>query len=77
MKKLFLVLFFWLVFFPAFSQDVLSSADEELYREIFKTQQKEDWKTADKYIAQVKDKSLMGHVLAQRYFSKNWTTKAK
>ena len=53
---------------------VLSEADEQDYRRIFTAQEKEDWQTADKYIKKLSDTSLMGHVLAQRYFSKTWRT---
>ena len=77
MKHFLLALFFWTLVYPVFAKDVLTSEDEKLYRNIFEVQSKEDWKKADKYIAQLKDKSLMGHVLAQRYFSKTWKTKAK
>ena len=77
MKHFLFSLFFLLLVHPVFAQDVLTSSDEKLYRNIFEVQQKEDWKKADKYIAQLKNKLLMGHVLAQRYFSKTWTTKAK
>lgn len=55
---------------------VLSEADEQVYRRIFTAQEKEDWQTADKYIKKLTDTSLMGHVLAQRYFSKTWRTKS-
>ncbi|RMD61639.1 MAG: lytic transglycosylase domain-containing protein [Alphaproteobacteria bacterium] len=46
---------------------VLSQKDETLYREIFALQEKGKWKAADKRIKQLKDRRLMGHVLAQRY----------
>jgi soluble lytic murein transglycosylase-like protein len=46
---------------------VLSSKDEKLYRDIFRVQEKGDWKTADRLIAQLGDKRLMGHLLEQRY----------
>lgn len=77
MKRFLLILSFCAVIYPVFAKDVLTSSDEKLYRNIFEVQAKEDWKKADKYIAGLKDKSLMGHVLAQRYFSKTWATKAK
>ncbi len=57
------------------SVDVLCEKDAQLYRQIFKIQEKEDWKTADKKIADLNDKTLMGYVLSQRYFSKTWRTK--
>jgi len=46
---------------------VLSAADAELYRQIFEVQDDGDWKQADRLIARLSDKMLMGHVLAQRY----------
>ncbi len=76
MKRLIFCLFFFFAL-PCWGQDVLSPNDEALYKKIFTTQETEDWKTADKYISQLKDKSLMGHVLAARYFSKTWRTTSK
>ncbi len=46
---------------------VLSAADANLYSEIFRLQIAGKWQSADKLIAQLSDKRLMGHVLAQRY----------
>ena len=46
---------------------VLSPADAERYREIFAVQEDGHWKAADRLIAQLGDRRLMGHVLAQRY----------
>ena len=46
---------------------VLSTADADLYKKIFKVQEKGQWKTADKLIKQLSDDALMGHVMAQRY----------
>jgi hypothetical protein len=46
---------------------VLSDADAELYREIFRLQERGKWKAADKLIARLDDKTLMGHVQVQRY----------
>ncbi|MBO5997670.1 MAG: hypothetical protein J6P93_04010, partial [Alphaproteobacteria bacterium] len=77
MKRFLFVLFFRTLVCPVWAKDVLTSSDEKLYRDIFEVQKKEDWKKADKYIAKLNDKILMGHVLAQRYFSKTWVTKAK
>ena len=50
---------------------VLSAADAELYRKIFEVQEDGDWKAADRLIARLSDKLLMGHVLAQRYLHPN------
>lgn len=46
---------------------VLSEADAALYREIFSIQESGKWRTADKQIARLSDRVLMGHVLYQRY----------
>ncbi|WP_085123779.1 lytic transglycosylase domain-containing protein [Tistlia consotensis] len=46
---------------------VISAQDERLYREIFRVQEIGDWKTADRLIARLTDRRLMGHVLYQRY----------
>ena len=45
----------------------IADSDAELYRQIYGYQQKEDWAAADRAIAQLKDRSLLGHVLASRY----------
>ncbi len=47
--------------------DVLSDRDAALYREVFRLQDKAEWRLADRRIREIKDKVLMGHVLAQRY----------
>jgi len=46
---------------------VLSPRDAELYRAAFVAQQASDWQLADSALTQVKDKILVGHVLADRY----------
>ena len=46
---------------------MLYGHDGELYRRIFSAQQFADWQTADRLIAGLNDRLLMGHVLAQRY----------
>ncbi|MEQ8193195.1 MAG: lytic transglycosylase domain-containing protein, partial [Rhodospirillales bacterium] len=46
---------------------ILSAADAERYGQIFAVQESGDWQTADKLIAKLENKTLMGHVLAQRY----------
>lgn len=46
---------------------VLKPADAALYREIFELQEKARWKDADKLIAKLSDKVLLGHVEFQRY----------
>ncbi|MDW3206257.1 MAG: transglycosylase SLT domain-containing protein [Alphaproteobacteria bacterium] len=46
---------------------VLSAKDASLYAEIFRIQRDGNWQRADALIAQLTDRSLMGHVLFQRY----------
>src|ERR1700759_636964 len=46
---------------------VLSTDDAARYRHIFALQQAERWQDADREIAGLKDKLLLGEVLAQRY----------
>jgi soluble lytic murein transglycosylase-like protein len=46
---------------------VLKPADAALYREIFALQDKAHWKEADKKIAKLSDRMLLGHVYFQRY----------
>ncbi len=46
---------------------VLSASDEALYRKIFALQDKARWKEADKLIAKLHDKLLLGHVYFERY----------
>ncbi|MHA1599200.1 MAG: lytic transglycosylase domain-containing protein, partial [Alphaproteobacteria bacterium] len=46
---------------------VLSASDARLYRDIFALQEQGKWKTADKRIAALSDRRLLGHVLGQRY----------
>lgn len=46
---------------------VLSAGDADLYRRIFAVQEDGRWAEADRLIAQLSDRRLMGHVLAQRY----------
>lgn len=47
----------------------IAESDADLYRRITAHQQKEEWAAADRLIAQLQDKSLLGHVLAARYLS--------
>ena len=46
---------------------VLIADDIGRYKKIFAAQEKGHWKTADKLIATLSDRVLMGHVMAQRY----------
>jgi soluble lytic murein transglycosylase-like protein len=45
----------------------LSAGDATLYRAIFSLQERGDWAAADQEIKKLKDRVLLGHVLAQRY----------
>jgi len=46
---------------------ILSRQDQVLYEQIFALQAKGLWKRADRLIAKLDNKDLLGHVLAQRY----------
>ncbi|NQV84395.1 MAG: lytic transglycosylase domain-containing protein [Rhodospirillales bacterium] len=50
----------------AFPQ-ILKPEDTVLYGRIFDVQESGDWKQADSLIARLENRTLMGHVLAQRY----------
>lgn len=45
----------------------LSENDVALYGRVFSLQEKGDWRRADRLIAQLENRLLMGHVLGQRY----------
>ncbi len=46
---------------------VLPEADAELYRQIYALERQDDWRAADRLMAQLSDRSLVGHILAARY----------
>lgn len=54
---------------------VLSPADAERYREIFEYQDRGRFADADRLIHALKDRLLMGHVLAQRYLHPAYRSK--
>lgn len=56
------------------SPEVLSGADRERYLRIFAAQKKGNWKVADKQIAALADKRLMGYVLFERYLHPKYRT---
>lgn len=56
------------------SPEVLSGADRERYLKIFAAQKKGNWKLADKQIAALADKRLMGYVLFERYLHPKYRT---
>ncbi|WP_135081756.1 lytic transglycosylase domain-containing protein [Terasakiella sp. SH-1] len=45
----------------------LDETNLALYQQVFRLQEKGHWKKADKLIAKITDRTLMGHVQAQRY----------
>lgn len=45
----------------------LDAIEADRYREIFRLQEKGDWRGADRLIDALTDRRLLGHVLAQRY----------
>src|SRR5512138_1262743 len=45
----------------------IAESDADLYRRITAHQQRDEWAAADRLIAQLNDRSLLGHVLAARY----------
>ena len=52
---------------------VLNAADAALYKEIFAAQAASNWAAADHALGKLKDRRLVGHVLAQRYLNaKGW-----
>jgi len=48
-----------------FSQNILNDKDVENYQKIFEYQVECKWKIANKYIFEIQNKILIGHVLAQ------------
>ena len=50
-----------------FSQNILNDADINNYKKVFEYQEVCKWKKANKYILEIENNILMGHVLAQRY----------
>jgi soluble lytic murein transglycosylase len=53
---------------------VLSTLDASRYAAIFALQEEGNWKAADAQIPLLKDKTLLGEVLAQRYLSRRYQT---
>ena len=53
---------------------VISRRDIVSYKKIFRALNKDDVETADEHIADVSNQILMGHVLAEKYLSKNYKT---
>jgi soluble lytic murein transglycosylase len=55
----------------------LEQIDADRYRQIFKLQAAGDYHGADELIADLTDQSLLGHVLADRYLSRGYTSSPK
>jgi soluble lytic murein transglycosylase-like protein len=55
----------------------LDAVNADRYRDIFRLQAAGDFRRADEIISELTDQSLLGHVLADRYLSKDYTSNAK
>ena len=73
-KKFVFLLLFYFCGISA-KADILNSLDASLYRDVFILQESDEIKTAQKKQEQIQNPLLMGYVLYQRYFSKNYKTK--
>jgi soluble lytic murein transglycosylase len=58
-------------------EPTLSATDHLTYRKIFELQEKGEWKTANRKIAQLNDPLLMGYVKAQRYLHPRYISTPK
>ncbi len=56
---------------------ILAPATVDLYTRIFELQEDGNWAEADRLIAKLDDKILLGHVLAQRYLHARWRASYK
>jgi soluble lytic murein transglycosylase len=54
----------------------LAASEATAYRRIFAAQDQGDWAGADQEIRKLKDRSLLGHVLAQRYMHPHYRSSA-
>ena len=50
-----------------FTKNILSQNDLENYRQAYLFQEKCKWKSANKHLLKISNKTLMGHILAHRY----------
>ena len=50
-----------------FTQNILSQSDVENYRQAYLFQEQCKWKSANKHLLKISNKTLMGHILAHRY----------
>jgi len=55
----------------------IGESDAALYRQIYAAQDKGDWEGANRLIGQLRDRSLLGHVLAARYLGTYRTSYAE
>jgi soluble lytic murein transglycosylase len=55
----------------------ISSADRELYEDMFRAQKKADWPAANAAVAKLENKLLLGHVYAERYLHHNYKASAE
>ena len=54
-----------------FSSKVLSDEDIYNYQQAYKFQEKCKWKSANNFILKIKNKSLLGHIYAQKFLHPN------
>ena len=54
-----------------FSSKVLSDEDVYNYQQAYKFQEKCKWKSANNFILKIKNKSLLGHIYAQKFLHPN------
>lgn len=57
-------------------KEILSSADVQAYREVYKAQQAGDYVSADALFQKIKNPLLAGYVLSDKFFSPQYRTKA-
>jgi hypothetical protein len=53
---------------------LLSGKDADLYRSALQAQRNKNWLQADRALSRIKDRRLVGTVLAQRYLAKDYKT---
>lgn len=80
MKKVFMICVLVCALFVSSAQaqinhKVLSAPDIKTYKQIFEAHKKGQFKTADDLTKKLKNKSLMGYVLYDKYFSPKYKTK--
>ena len=58
-----------------YSYLLIDKQDISIYKKIFSAQEDNNYKLADKYVQKLKGKHLMGHVLANKYLSDDYSSK--